>query len=145
MCAGSTPVASLPRSHAPRRIDHRGDASRKESGGRRVVRSELPRKLWSVSGGRERAQSILSRIVEHVGLLGNEEDLQNGLGIAGPDGGSISACDPSVFVDMIGQVVAVPAADSRRRDHVARGLLDQSTSVERGGVDRWRRLHSADV
>ena len=38
-------------------------------------------------------------------LLGNEEDLQNGLGIAGPDGGSISACDPSVFVDMIGQVV----------------------------------------
>jgi 2-dehydro-3-deoxygluconokinase len=63
-------------------------------------------KLWSVSGGRERAQSILSRIVEHVDvLLGNEEDLQNGLGIAGPDGGSISACDSSVFVDMIGQVV----------------------------------------
>jgi 2-dehydro-3-deoxygluconokinase len=64
-------------------------------------------KLWSASGGRTRALSTLQRIVEHVDVLvGNEEDLQRGLGIAGPEVASASKLDPRVFIDMIEHVVA---------------------------------------
>ena len=64
-------------------------------------------KLWSASGGLGRASSVLSRIVEHVDVLvGNEEDLQKGLGIAGPEVASASKLDPTVFFGMIEQVVA---------------------------------------
>jgi len=42
-------------------------------------------KLWSAAGGAQRAVAVLGRIVEHVDVLvGNEEELQKGLGIAGP-------------------------------------------------------------
>ena len=45
-------------------------------------------KLWNIWGGQERAQSVLRRIVENVDVLvGNEEDLQLGLGIPGPEVG----------------------------------------------------------
>ncbi len=63
-------------------------------------------KLWTVSGGKDRAPSVLSRIVTLVDVLvGNEEDLQKGLGIAGPDVSSKAALDPSIFVGMIDKVV----------------------------------------
>jgi 2-dehydro-3-deoxygluconokinase len=59
-------------------------------------------KLWKVSGGVGRATSVLRRIVENVDVLvGNEEDLQKGLGIPGPDVTAKSKLDPSVFVAMI--------------------------------------------
>lgn len=59
-------------------------------------------KLWKVSGGIGRATSVLRRIVENVDVLvGNEEDLQKGLGIPGPDVTAKSKLDPSVFVAMI--------------------------------------------
>src|SRR5580658_6342100 len=42
-------------------------------------------KLWNISGGHERAVAVIRRIVENVDVLvGNEEDLQMGLGIPGP-------------------------------------------------------------
>lgn len=64
-------------------------------------------KLWSVSGGAKRAASVLSRIVQHVDVLvGNEEDLQKGLGIAGPEVAATSSLDPSTFIGMIDRVVA---------------------------------------
>ena len=63
-------------------------------------------KLWNVSGGTARAQGVLSRIVEGVDVLvGNEEDLQRGLGIRGPDVEAKSRVDPSAFVSMIDRVV----------------------------------------
>src|SRR5579872_3345388 len=41
-------------------------------------------KLWKIFGGLDRAQETLRRIVDHVDLVvGNEEDLQKGLGVAG--------------------------------------------------------------
>jgi 2-dehydro-3-deoxygluconokinase len=41
-------------------------------------------KLWSTWDGAERARSVLGRIVQNVDVLvGNEEDLQKGLGVAG--------------------------------------------------------------
>jgi len=63
-------------------------------------------KLWNIWGGQEKAVSIIRRIVEHVDVLvGNEEDLQLGLGIPGPDVTTTSKLDPSKFFGMIDQVV----------------------------------------
>ena len=63
-------------------------------------------KLWSISGGNDRAVEIIGRIVENVDVLvGNEEDLQKGLGIPGPEVAAKSKLDPSVFLGMIDHVV----------------------------------------
>jgi 2-dehydro-3-deoxygluconokinase len=64
-------------------------------------------KLWSIWGGASRAAGVIGRIVEHVDvLIGNEEDLQKGLGIPGPDVHAASKLDPAVFFAMIDGVVA---------------------------------------
>ena len=64
-------------------------------------------KLWNIVGGHARAVEILARIVENVDVLvGNEEDLQLGLGIEGQDVEASSKLDPSAFVGMIDKVVA---------------------------------------
>jgi len=63
-------------------------------------------KLWNIWGGQEKAASTLARIVENVDVLvGNEEDLQLGLGIPGPKVAAKSKLDPSVFFGMIDQVL----------------------------------------
>jgi 2-dehydro-3-deoxygluconokinase len=63
-------------------------------------------KLWKISGGNERAVEIIGSIVENVDVLvGNEEDLQKGLGIPGPEVAAKSKLDPSVFLGMIDNVV----------------------------------------
>jgi 2-dehydro-3-deoxygluconokinase len=64
-------------------------------------------KLWKISGGQDRAVSVVRRIVENVDVLvGNEEDLQKGLGIPGQDVAKTSKLDPSAFFGMIDKVVA---------------------------------------
>src|SRR5262249_17090818 len=63
-------------------------------------------KLWNISGGHARAREVLQRIVEHVDVLvGNEEDLQLGLGLAGPEVSSQFKLDPAAFLGMMDQVV----------------------------------------
>jgi 2-dehydro-3-deoxygluconokinase len=63
-------------------------------------------KLWRAAGDHMRAPSVLKRIVQQVDVLvGNEEDLQTGLGIPGPQVAAKSALDPTVFVEMIDRVV----------------------------------------
>jgi len=63
-------------------------------------------KLWNISGGNERAVEVIGRIVENVDVLvGNEEDLQKGLGIPGPEVSAKSKLDPSVYFSMIDNVV----------------------------------------
>jgi len=63
-------------------------------------------KLWKISGGQDRALEVIGRIVEHVDVLvGNEEDLQRGLGIPGPEVAAKSKLDPSAFFGMIDRVV----------------------------------------
>jgi 2-dehydro-3-deoxygluconokinase len=62
-------------------------------------------KLWKISGGQDRAVSVIGRIVENVDVLvGNEEDLQKGLGIPGPEVAATSKLDPSAFFGMIDRV-----------------------------------------
>ena len=63
-------------------------------------------KLWNISGGEQRAVEVLDRILKNVDVLvGNEEDLQKGLGIPGVDVESKGKLDPSTFFAMIDQVV----------------------------------------
>src|SRR6267143_256055 len=64
-------------------------------------------KLWKISGGQDRAVEVVARIVANVDVLvGNEEDLQKGLGIPGPEIAATSKLDPSTFFGMIDRVVA---------------------------------------
>jgi len=62
-------------------------------------------KLWKVAGGESRAIETIHRIVQNVDVLvGNEEDLQKGLGVAGPQVAAKSKLDPGVFIGMMENV-----------------------------------------
>lgn len=62
-------------------------------------------KIWKVSGGLDKAQQTIGRIMQYVDVLvGNEEDLQKGLGIPGPEVAAKSKLDPSAFFGMIDRV-----------------------------------------
>jgi 2-dehydro-3-deoxygluconokinase len=66
-------------------------------------------KLWKATGSEANAVGTLQRIVENVDcLIGNEEDLQKGLGIRGPEvtKQAESKLDPGVFFNMIENTVA---------------------------------------
>jgi len=64
-------------------------------------------KLWNIWGGQKKAAEVVARIVENVDVLvGNEEDLQKGLGIPGPEVAAKSKLDPTAFFGMIEKVVA---------------------------------------
>jgi len=64
-------------------------------------------KLWSANAVKgtdpvKKAQEVLGRIVQQVDVLvGNEEDLQMGLGLEGPKVDKQSKLDPSVFFGMM--------------------------------------------
>ena len=93
-------------------------------------------KLWRASpGGKTRAREVLSAIVDHVDVLvGNEEDLQAGLGIPGPAVASKASLDPAVFLSMMDAV----AARYPRIKVVATTLRDvQSASRHRWGAVTW--------
>jgi 2-dehydro-3-deoxygluconokinase len=62
-------------------------------------------KLWKVRGGAPKAVEVLGRIAELTDVIvGNEEDLQRGLGIAGPEVHGASALDTAAFLNMIERV-----------------------------------------
>jgi 2-dehydro-3-deoxygluconokinase len=63
-------------------------------------------KLWAPIGGLKKAQEVLRRITDNVNvLIGNEEDLQTGLGIPGPEVAAKSKLDTGVFFQMIERVI----------------------------------------
>jgi 2-dehydro-3-deoxygluconokinase len=62
-------------------------------------------KLWNVIGGAQKAVETIDRIVKNVDVLvGNEEDLQKGLGIPGPEVAAKSKLDSSAFFSMMDNV-----------------------------------------
>jgi 2-dehydro-3-deoxygluconokinase len=64
-------------------------------------------KLWASIGGDAKGQAVISDIVKHVDcLVGNEEDLQKGLGIEGQDVEHASKLDPQNFFKLIDKAVA---------------------------------------
>jgi 2-dehydro-3-deoxygluconokinase len=64
-------------------------------------------KLWASVGGAERGVQVIRKIVSNVdALVGNEEDLQKGLGIPGVDVDKHkSKLDPDAFFGLIDRVV----------------------------------------
>ena len=65
-------------------------------------------KLWDTIGGLEQGQKMMAQIAENVDvMIGNEEDLQKGLGVKGPDveHKTQSKLDPENFFKMIDQAV----------------------------------------
>jgi 2-dehydro-3-deoxygluconokinase len=61
-------------------------------------------KLWKIAGSE--GSEVIRRIVAHVDVLvGNEEDLQKGLGIPGPEVASTSKLDPTAFFGMMDRVI----------------------------------------
>lgn len=64
-------------------------------------------KLWASVGGDSVGQDTIGKIVQHVDcLVGNEEDLQKGLGITGQDVEHKSKLDPDSFFKLIDKAVA---------------------------------------
>ncbi|MEL7554753.1 2-dehydro-3-deoxygluconokinase [bioreactor metagenome] len=62
-------------------------------------------KLWAANGSGASACSVLGRIAEQVDVIvGNEEDLQMGLGLKGPDIHAASKLDPEAFYRTIEEV-----------------------------------------
>lgn len=65
-------------------------------------------KLWATVGGDKKAVQTLRDIVSHCDMIvGNEEDLQKGLGVRGPEvtKKSESKLDPETFFGMIDNIV----------------------------------------
>jgi 2-dehydro-3-deoxygluconokinase len=63
-------------------------------------------KLWKTIGDESKGQEMCRKIASHCDvLIGNEEDLQKGLGMKGQDVESKSKLDPEQFFQMIEQVV----------------------------------------
>ncbi|MFN3190822.1 MAG: PfkB family carbohydrate kinase [Aureliella sp.] len=59
-------------------------------------------KLWKTIGSEEKGQEMCRKIASHCDVLvGNEEDLQKGLGIQGQDVEKKSKLDPESFFEMI--------------------------------------------
>ena len=83
-----------------------GMKAAKEAGAVTSFDLNFREKLWNIWGGQQKAVSVLANIVKNVDvLLGNEEDLQRGLDIPGPDVGVKSKLDPSAFLAMMDSVV----------------------------------------
>jgi 2-dehydro-3-deoxygluconokinase len=65
-------------------------------------------KLWKSVGGEKRAVEVLRKIVANVDcLVGNEEDMQKGLGVPGPEvtKKSESKLDTGIFFEMIDHTI----------------------------------------
>jgi 2-dehydro-3-deoxygluconokinase len=63
-------------------------------------------KLWASVGGDKRGQNVIREITSHLDcLIGNEEDLQKGLGLPGQDVHSESKLDPENFFKLIERAV----------------------------------------
>ena len=105
-------------------------------------------KLWASVGGAASAASRCSDAssANVDALIGNEEDLQKGLGIAGPEvEAGKSKLDPDTFFSMIDRVVEQHPEHQAGGDDAARGPLDQPPRLGRRAVARRQALRQPDV
>ena len=105
-------------------------------------------KLWASVGGAEKGQrgdrAGSSSNVD--ALIGNEEDLQKGLGIAGPGRRkSKSKLDPDTFFQLIDRVVEQAPQHQARGDDPARGALDQPPRLGGRALARRPALRQPDA
>ena len=103
-------------------------------------------KLWNIWGGQERAQAILRRIVENVDVLvGNEEDLQMGLGMPGPQAGNQVQARPGRLLWDDRQSGGRISADQGGSHHLAGSAFHQPALLGCGGLDRWADIQLANL
>ena len=96
--------ASLSETTAPLIIE--GMQAAKDAGAITSFDLNYRAKLWASVGGAARGQEVMKTIAGQLDcLIGNEEDLQMGLGIKGPDVHSKSKLDPETFFALIEKVV----------------------------------------
>ena len=106
-------------------------------------------KLWNIWGGEQKAVEVIGRIVENVDVLvGNEEDLQKGLGIPGPEVAGPQKVGPGsqdlLRHDRQGRRQAPQGSGGG--DDAARGAHHQPPQLERGGLDERRgKTYTAPV
>jgi 2-dehydro-3-deoxygluconokinase len=83
-----------------------GMQAAKQAGAIRSFDLNYRAKLWATLGGATKGQEVFRRLASEVDvLIGNEEDLQMGLGVKGPAVESAkSKLDPEVFFGMIENV-----------------------------------------
>ena len=105
-------------------------------------------KLWNARGGNEKALDVFKKIVTYVDVLvGNEEDLQKGLGVPGPDVSAKSDLDPTTFFGMIDNVtkafpnIKVVATTLREVHSTNRHTGARSPGLT--GRTTWRRCASS--
>ncbi len=83
-----------------------GMQAAKESGAVTSFDLNYRAKLWATLGGAAKGQEMIGKIVKHVdALIGNEEDLQKGLGIEGQDVEKKGDLDPDSFFNIIEKAV----------------------------------------
>ena len=101
-------------------------------------------KLWQISGGMGRAHEVIRRIMDHVDVLvGNEEDLQKGLGIPGPEvGREVQARSERLFRHDRSGGQAAPAASRSWRPRCARCIPPTGTAGARWPGSAARRTLS---
>src|SRR5262249_52327402 len=96
--------ASLSETTAPLIIE--GMQAAKASGAVTSFDLNYRAKLWASAGGAEHGQRVIKQIASHLdALIGNEEDLQKGLGVPGPDVAGKSSLDPDTFFVLIDRVI----------------------------------------
>lgn len=94
-------------------------------------------KLWACRGGTACAQEITRRLVEHVDVLvGNEEDIQLSLGIAGPQASRAGSLDPAAFIAVIDAV--------RREFPAVRVVATTLREVHSASRHGWSAVASID-
>ena len=83
-------------------------------------------KLWNIQGGNEKAVETIGKIVENVDVLvGNEEDLQKGLGHSGAGGCSQVEARPERVLRHDRQGDQEASASEGGGHHAARSALHQ--------------------
>ncbi len=103
-------------------------------------------KLWASVGGAERGQQVIKTIAGQLdALIGNEEDLQKGLGITGPDVHAKSKLDPDTFFALIDRVVEQHPEHQAGRDDLARGALDEPARLGGRAVARRPAVRQPDL
>jgi len=88
------------------RLIAEGMTAAKEAGAVTSFDLNFRQKLWNIWGGEKKAVEVIAKIVSKADVLvGNEEDLQKGLGIPGPEIKAKSKLDPGAFFSVIKNVV----------------------------------------
>ena len=103
-------------------------------------------KLWASVGGAARGQQVIKTIAGHLdALIGNEEDLQKGLGIAGPEVAVQVEARPRHVLRADRPGGRAASQHQAGRDDLARGAFDQPARLGGRAVARRPAVRQPDA